>query len=75
MVAASVVESARRAPLTAYERLRNRLISSVRCGVERVFGTWKRGYGLARARYLGLKKVCAEPYLVEMAFNLKKAVL
>ncbi|GAB7078438.1 IS5 family transposase [Megalodesulfovibrio paquesii] len=72
---ATMDKATRHAPLTAYERLRNRLISSVRCGVERVFGTWKRGYGLARARYLGLKKVCAELYLVGMAFNLKKAVL
>ncbi|AGW14172.1 transposase [Megalodesulfovibrio gigas] len=42
---------------------------------KRVFGTWKRGYGLARARYLGLKKVQAKLYLVGIAFNLKKAVL
>ena len=61
--------------LTDFEKQRNRAISSVRQIVERAFGTLKRGYGLARARYLGLQKMEAEFRLAAMAFNIRKAVL
>lgn len=71
---ATMDKATRHARLTDYERLRNRLISSVRQLVERAFGTMKRGYGFHRTRYVGLDKVQAELYLVAMAFNLKKAV-
>lgn len=67
-------KATRSGPLNAFERMRNRLISGVRQIVERGFGTFKRGYGFARARYIGLSKVEGEFYLVAMAFNLKKAV-
>jgi len=60
--------------LTDFEQARNRAISMVRYVVERAFGTLKRGYAFARARYVGLEKVEAEFHLVAMAFNLKKAV-
>ena len=60
--------------LTAFEKARNRAISSVRQMIERVFGTMKRGYAFCRARYVGLAKVEGEFHLVAMAFNLKKAV-
>ena len=39
----------RNRPLTERERIRNKLISKKRYIVERVFGTLKRRYGLARA--------------------------
>lgn len=65
----------RSGPLNRVERIRNRLISSVRPLVERAFGALKRSYGLARARYLGFEKVEAELKRVAMDFNLKKAVL
>ena len=61
--------------LTEFEKARNRAISSVRQIVERAFGTLKRGYGFARARYISLAKVEAEFRLLAMAFNLKKAAL
>lgn len=52
----------------------NRQISSVRSGIERVFGTLKRTYGFARARYISLAKVEQEFLLNAMAFNLKKSL-
>jgi transposase, IS5 family len=64
----------RSGPLNRIEQTRNRLISGVRPLVERAFGTLKRGYGFARARYIGIEKVEAELKLIAMAFNLKKAV-
>lgn len=65
----------RNRPLSGVERKINRLISSVRSKVERVFGTFKRNYHLCRARYLGRDKVELEFHLVAMAFNLKKCWL
>ena len=64
----------RSGPLNRHEKLRNRLISGVRYLVERTFGTLKRGYGFARARYISQQKVEAELKLIALAFNLKKAV-
>src|SRR5919202_1450094 len=34
----------------------NTAVRSVRCRIEKVFGTWKRSYGLRRMRWLGLAK-------------------
>ena len=68
-------KAARNRELTLAERAANRLVSSVRSKVERVFGTLKRGYGFFRARYLGTAKVELEFLLNAVAFNLKKAVL
>lgn len=67
-------KAARQRPLSARQKQRNRLISSVRGLIERGFGTLKRGYGLARASYLGTAKVEAEFLLAAIAFNLKKAL-
>ena len=67
-------KATRSGPLNGFEKTRNRLISGVRYIVERGFGTFKRNYGFARARYIGLAKVEGEFRLVAMAFNLKKAV-
>ena len=68
-------KGARNRNLTLTERAANRQVSSVRSKVERAFGTFKRGYGFFRARYLGVAKVELEYLLNAMAFNLKKAVL
>jgi IS5 family transposase len=62
-------------PLTFFQRLVNRFISSVRYKVEQGIGTLKRGYRLFRMRYLGVTKGNMELMLTGMAFNLKKAVL
>jgi len=60
--------------LSARQKQRNRLISTVRGIVERGFGTLKRCYGQHRAKYLGVIKVEAAFLLAALAFNLKKAV-
>ena len=62
-------------PLSEAQRRVNKAISRVRCSVERAFGSMKKHYGLARARYLGLAKMNMQLTLSAMAFNLKKAAL
>jgi len=51
----------------------NAAIRPIRCRVEKIFGTAKRSYGLARARWLGLAKVSLQVHLTTLAFNLKRA--
>jgi len=60
-------------PMTFWNRLRNKLISSKRFVTERTFGTLKRTYGMGRARYLGMDKVNAELLIKSIAYNLKRA--
>jgi IS5 family transposase len=61
-------------PLTLFQRLINRIISSVRYRVEQGMGTLKKHYGFTRMRYLGPSRGNMEFLLNAMAFNLKKAV-
>ena len=49
-------KAARGKPLTSFQRLINRIISSVRYRVEQGMGTLKKHYGFTRMRYLGLVK-------------------
>ena len=51
----------------------NATISPVRVLIEKVFGTAKRSYGLARARYLGRRRVSLQVHLTFMAYNLRRA--
>jgi IS5 family transposase len=44
----------------------------VRCRIEKVFGTWKRSYGLRRMRWLGLAKAGLQVRLAAMAYNLRR---
>ena len=64
----------RNKPLTERERTRNKLISKRRYVVERVFGTLKQRYEMARASYLGVIKVQGELFLSSLAYNLKRAL-
>ena len=64
----------RNKPLTERERKRNKQISKRRSIVERVFGTLKQRYGMARASYLGTLKVQGELLLSSLAYNLKRAL-
>jgi IS5 family transposase len=64
----------RNKPLTERERSRNKLISKKRYIVERVFGTLKQHYDMARASYLGTLKVQGELLLSSLAYNLKRAL-
>lgn len=57
-----------------WEKVRNKLISARRFVVERTFGTLKRVYGMNRARYIGLRKVCGETLLKSIAYNLKRGL-
>jgi IS5 family transposase len=60
-------------PMSHWNKLRNKAISKRRFVVERTFGTLKRTYGLARARYIGLEKVASEVNLKAIAYNLTRA--
>jgi len=64
----------RNTPLTKREHTRNKLISKKRYVVERVFGTLKQRYGMARASYLGTLKVQGELLLSSLAYNIKRAL-
>ena len=64
----------RNRPLTDRERKRNKLISKKRYIVERVFGTLKQRYDMARASYLGTAKLQGELLLSSLAYNLKRAL-
>ena len=51
----------------------NAPIRRVRCRIEKIFGTWKRSYGLRSVRYRGLARVACQVRLTAIAFNLKRA--
>ena len=59
--------------MTAAKRAWNATIYPVRARVEKVFGTVKRSYGLARARYMGRRRVSLQVHLTFLAYNLRRA--
>ncbi len=58
--------------LSVVEKMCNRVLSKLRCPIERVFGTMKRTYRYSRARYLGLKKNGLQLTVTSMAYNLRR---
>jgi IS5 family transposase len=52
----------------------NAAVQRVRCRIEKVFGTCKRGYGLRRMRWLGLAKAGLQVRLAAMAYNLRRTL-
>jgi IS5 family transposase len=52
----------------------NRAVQRVRCRIEKVFGTWKRSYGLRRMRRLGLAKAGLQVRLAAIAYNLRRTL-
>jgi len=50
----------------------NRLFSSIRCKIEKVFGWWKRSAGYRRVRYLGLARNRLELEFKSVCWNLKR---
>ena len=62
----------RNRPLSCSDQLRNQIISVTRSGGERPFATYKRHYGLARTRFLGLAKNITVYGLAAMAANIRK---
>ena len=52
----------------------NQPIHRVRGRIEKIFGTWKRCYGLRRMRWRGLAKAAVQVHLTAIAYNLKRAM-
>ena len=61
-------------PLKSRWKWFNKAVSEVRCGVERVFGPGKTGYGLGRTRYYGEAKVAGHCHTFAIACNLRRAL-
>jgi IS5 family transposase len=51
-----------------------RAIHRVRSRIEKIFGTWKRSYGLRRMRWRGLAKAALQVRLTAIAYNLRRGV-
>jgi len=52
----------------------NRPIHRVRGRIEKIFGTWKRSYGLRRMRWRGLAKASLQIRLTAIAYNMKRSL-
>ena len=52
----------------------NQPIHRVRGRIEKIFGTWKRCYGLRRMRWRGLAKATVQVHLTAIAYNLKRTL-
>lgn len=52
----------------------NRPIHRIRGRIEKIFGTWKRSYGLRRMRWSGLAKAAVQVRLTAIAYNLKRGL-
>ncbi len=52
----------------------NRPIHRVRGRIEKIFGTWKRSYGLRRMRWRGLAKASVQVLLTAVAYNLRRSL-
>ena len=52
----------------------NQPIHRVRGRIEKIFGTWKRCYGLRRMRWRGLAKAAVQVHLTAIADNLKRTL-
>lgn len=61
-------------PLGEPARKINRFLSSVRCGIEKIFGHWKRSMGYRRVRYVGWERNRLELELKCICWNLKRLV-
>jgi transposase, IS5 family len=52
----------------------NEQVGLVRRQIEKIFGTWKRSYGLRRMRWLGLAKAGLQVRLTAIAYNLRRSM-
>lgn len=50
----------------------NHGVQRVRCRIEKIFGTWKRSYGLRRMRWSGLAKAGLQIRFTAIAYNLRR---
>jgi IS5 family transposase len=62
-------------PLSRRQKKRHKFFGRVRRAVERVIGTLKCRYGLARCRYLGLRRNHNHLWLKGICYNLKKMLV
>ena len=67
-----LIKGTRKRKLIGIEKMCNKILSKLRCPVERIFGTLKRSYRYNRARYLGLRKNKLQLTLMSMAYNLRR---
>ncbi len=63
----------RNRPLTAWEKVFNKLIGRYRYVVERTFGSIKLWFGSGKARYKGKEKVHFQHVMEAIAYNIKRA--
>lgn len=59
-------------PLSKEDKARNKEIAVIRSGGERPFATYKSHYGLARSRFMGLRKNITFYGIAAMALNVRK---
>lgn len=52
----------------------NEPIHRIRSRIEKIFGTWKRSYGLRRMRWRGIANATAQVHLTAIAYNLKRSL-
>ncbi len=52
----------------------NQSIHRIRGRIEKIFGTWKRSYGLRRMRWRGLAKAGVQIRLTAIAYNMKRSL-
>lgn len=52
----------------------NQPIHRVRGRIEKIFGTWKRSYGLRRMRWRGIAKAACQIHLTAIAYNIKRTL-
>jgi IS5 family transposase len=52
----------------------NQPIHRVRGRIEKIFGTWKRSYGLRRMLWRGLANAAAQVHFTATAYNLKRSL-
>jgi IS5 family transposase len=52
----------------------NQPIHRVRGRIEKIFGTWKRSYGLRQMRWRGIAKAACQVHLTAIAYNMKRTL-
>jgi len=60
--------------LSVWQRRHNRLIAPIRAEIEGVFATLKRWLGLAKVRYVGLRKNTSHIMLLAVAYNMNRSL-
>lgn len=65
----------RNTPLSNKQKRRNRRLSGIRCGIERLFAHLKARYKYWHVRYVGLKANRSHVFLLGFAYNLKRSLV